>query len=205
MLLTDLRRDYIRTRLTPLAPGSIDAVRAIFAEIEAEALRDFAGEAGDRAPLFEYRADLRYVGQEHTVGIAFPLDGDAPVDAAIAAFHDAHEKRFTYRLDAAVQLVNFHLVATLPVDKPDLAERAVTGLTLADAVKGTRRVDFDTHGVHDATIYDGLRLEPGMALSGPAVIQEPAVTLPLPPGARAEVDRLGNYHVHLPQPEGARP
>ncbi|QCI95885.1 hydantoinase/oxoprolinase family protein [Novosphingobium sp. EMRT-2] len=205
MLLTDLRRDYIRTRLTPLAPRSIDAVRAIFAEIEAEALRDFAGEAGDRAPLFEYRADLRYVGQEHTVGIAFPLDGDAPVEAAIAAFHEAHEKRFTYRLDAAVQLVNFHLVATLPVDKPDLAERAVTGLTLADAVKGTRRVDFDTHGVHDATIYDGLRLEPGMALSGPAVIQEPAVTLPLPPGARAEVDRLGNYHVHLPQPEGARP
>lgn len=205
MLLTDLRRDYIRTRLTQLRPDSLDAVRTVFAEIEAEAIRDFAEEAQDRAPLFEYRADLRYAGQEHTVGIAFPLDGESPIDAAIAAFHDAHEKRFTYRLDAAVQLVNFHLVATLPVDKPDLAERAVTGLTLADAVKGKRQVDFDMHGIHKATIYDGLRLEPGMSLAGPAVIQEPSVTLPLPPGSRAEVDRLGNYHVHLAQPEGARP
>jgi N-methylhydantoinase A len=197
MLLTDLRRDYIRTRLTPLQADSLDDVRTVFAEIEAEAVRDFATEAQGRAPLFEYRADLRYVGQEHTVGIAFPFEGADPVGEAIAAFHDAHEKRFTYRLDAAVQLVNFHLVATLPVDKPELAERAVTGRALADAVKGTRQVDFDMHGIHAATIYDGPLLEPGMQLSGPAVIQEPSVTLPLPPGTRAEVDRFGNYHVQL--------
>ncbi|MCT2398806.1 hydantoinase/oxoprolinase family protein [Novosphingobium mangrovi (ex Huang et al. 2023)] len=197
MLLTDLRRDYIRTRLTPLQTDSLDDVRTVFAEIEAEAVCDFAKEAQGRAPLFEYRADLRYVGQEHTVGIAFPFEGADPVSEAIAAFHDAHEKRFTYRLDAAVQLVNFHLVATLPVDKPELAERAVTGRALADAVKGTRQVDFDMHGIHAATIYDGPLLEPGMQLSGPAVIQEPSVTLPLPPGTRAEVDRFGNYHVQL--------
>ena len=197
MLLTDLRRDYIRTRLTPLQPDSLDDVRTVFAEIEAEAIRDFAKEAQGRAPLFEYRADLRYVGQEHTVGIAFPFEGADPVGEAIAVFHEAHEKRFTYRLDAAVQLVNFHLVATLPVDKPELAERAVTGRALPDAVKGTRQVDFDMHGIHAATIYDGPLLEPGMQLSGPAVIQEPSVTLPLPPGTRAEVDRFGNYHVQL--------
>ncbi len=204
MLLTDLRRDYIRTRLTLLQPDSIETVRSVFAEIEAEAIGHFGDEGDGRAPLFEYRADLRYLAQEHTVNIAFPLDGARPVEDAIAAFHEAHEKRFTYRLDTAVQLVNFHLVATLPVDKPDLVERAVTGRLLADAVKGARLVDFDTHGIHDATIYDGLRLEPGMTLAGPAVIQEPAVTLPLPPGTRAEVDRFGNYHVHLARPEGAQ-
>jgi N-methylhydantoinase A len=43
-----------------------------------------------------------------------------------------------------------------------------------------------------------------MTLAGPAVIQEPSVTLPLPPGTRATIDRFGNYHVHLGQPEGAR-
>ncbi|MDR6146195.1 N-methylhydantoinase A [Sphingomonas sp. SORGH_AS870] len=205
MLLTDLRRDYIRTKLTQLLPDSLESVRAVFAEIEADAVRDFAAEAQGRAPLFEYRADLRYVGQEHTVGITFPIEGADPVSEAIVAFHQAHEKRFTYRLDAAVQLVNFHVIATLPVDKPDLAERDVTGLCLADAIKGRRTVDFDTRGIHEATIYDGLKLEPGMSLEGPAVIQEPAVTLPLPPGTRAGIDRFGNYHVHLGQPEGIRP
>lgn len=203
MLLTDLRRDYIRTKLIPLEADSGDTVRSVFAEIEAEALQDFAQEAADREPMFEHRADLRYVGQEHTVEIPFPIKGADAVATAIAAFHDAHEKRFTYRLDAAVQLVNFHLVARLPVDKPDLLERPVTGRRLIDAVKGERTVDFDTKGIHSATIYDGLSLEPGMSLNGPAVIQEPSVTLPLPPGTRAEVDRLGNYHVHLIQSEGA--
>ena len=205
MLLTDLRRDYIRTKLTLLTPDTIDEVRTVFSAIEAEAIGDFSAEAEGRAPIFEYRTDLRYVGQEHTVSISFPLSGTSPVKEAIAAFHQAHEKRFTYQLDAAVQLVNYHLVATVPVDKPEIAERPVTGLVLADAVVGKRQVDFDTHGIYEAVIYNGLKLEPGMSLEGPAVIQEPSATLPLPPGTRAEVDRLGNYHVHLAQFEGARP
>lgn len=197
MLLTDLRRDYIRTRLTLLGPDSLDAVRTGFAEMEHQALRDFAGGGDTITPTFERRADLRYVGQEHTVGIAFPLADEDPVASAIASFHEVHEKRFTYRLDAAVQLVNFHLVVTLPVDKPDLAERPVTGRDLVAAMSGTRSVDFDAHGRHDAVIYDGRLLEPGMQLDGPAVIQEPAATLPIPPGARGQVDRFGNYHVHI--------
>ncbi|NNG58594.1 hydantoinase/oxoprolinase family protein [Sphingomonas paucimobilis] len=197
MLLTDLRRDYIRTKLTSLSLDSVEAVRATFAQIEEEATRDFAAEAGGRRPTFEYRADMRYAGQEHTVDIAFPVGGGNVAEEAIARFHDAHEKRFTYRLDAAVQLVNFHVVATLPIEKPDLPERPVTGRTLEAARKGVRTVDFDMDGVHETTIYDGLLLEPAMTLMGPAVIQEPSVTLPIPPGCRAEVDRLGNYHVHL--------
>ncbi|WP_157218460.1 hydantoinase/oxoprolinase family protein [Flavisphingomonas formosensis] len=197
MLLTDLRRDYIRTRLTALQPDGLGEVKAVFDEMAAQARTDFADEAGDRVPDFEYRADLRYVGQEHTVGVRIAIDATDPVADAIAAFHDAHEKRFTYRLDAPVQLVNFHLVATLPVDKPDLAERAASGARVEDTRIGVRRVDFDTHGIHDAAIHDGLRMEPGMQLDGPAVIQEPSVTLPIPPGVRVEIDRFGNYHVHL--------
>jgi N-methylhydantoinase A len=129
--------------------------------------------------------------------VAFPLEAEDPVAAASAAFHDAHEKRYTYRLDTPVQLVNFHLVATVPVDKPEIAPRVVTGAVLADAVRGTRTVDFDQHGTHESTIYDGLRLEPGMEFVGPAVIQEPSVTLPVPPGRTVRIDDFGNYHVHV--------
>ena len=202
MLLTDLRRDYIRTRLTPLQPDSVEELQSVFSEMRTAAIRDFADEARGREPAFEYRADLRYAGQEHTVGIPFPFGGAASVEQAIASFHEAHEKRFTYRLDAAVQLVNFHLVATLPVDKPGLAERPATGAGVADAIKGRRTVDFDHHGIHEATIFDGMRLEPGMIIAGPAVIQESAVTLPLPPDTFARIDRFGNYHVHLASFDG---
>lgn len=196
MLLTDLRRDYIRTRLTPLGETALAQLRDEFADIEAQATSDFENGAG--APLrFEYRADLRYLGQEHTVNVALAPSDPNAIELAIRTFHEAHEKRFTYQLDAPVQLVNYHLVAVSPVEKPEIVERVVTGAAIEDAMLGERRVDFDSHGTHDSVIYNGLALEPGMTITGPAVIQEPAVTLPLPPGAHLEIDRLGNYHIQV--------
>lgn len=193
MLLTDLRQDFVRTRLTPLTRQEIVGIADTFADIEAAA----ASELGSEDLSFERRAHLRYQGQEHTVDVPFATDGDDLAAETIARFHAAHEKRFTYRLDLPVQLVNFHVVAVRQVGKPEIAERAVTGAEVASAEIGKRSVDFDAFGIQDARVYDGFKLEPGMTILGPAVIQEPSVTLPIRPGARVEVDRLGNYHVHL--------
>ena len=143
---------------------------------------------------------MRYQGQEHTVKVALSISNpDEPIDIgdAIARFHDAHEQRFTYRLDTGVQIVNFHLVAIVPVPKPELSGKPVTGRTLEQAALPSRSVDFDRHGVHDAAIYDGLKLEPGMTFTGPAVVQEPAVTLVVSPGHQVSVDGYGNYHVAI--------
>jgi N-methylhydantoinase A len=88
-------------------------------------------------------------------------------------------------------------VARVAVPKPDLPRKIATGRKVTDAVVGRRKVDFDAHGIHEATIYDGLRLEPNLKLVGPAVVQEPMVTLVVPPGNRVTVDEFGSYHVHL--------
>ena len=70
-------------------------------------------------------------------------------DFGVEAFHAAHYKQFTYRLDNEVQIVNYHLVCTVEVDKPELARRSATGRTASDALLGTRQVDFDRHGIHE--------------------------------------------------------
>ncbi len=200
MLMTDLRRDYVQTRPMPLEKASQDRIAETFIEMRRQACVDFAEESGESSAdfAFGYFADMRYQGQEHTVKVELPmLDGRVDTEASLEAFHAAHEQRFTYRLQAPVEIVNFHLVASLPVDKPDIARKAVTGAELADARLGSRRVDFDRDGEHEAAIYDGLRLEPGMSLVGPAVVQEPSVTLVVPPGLPLEVDSFGNYHIDL--------
>jgi N-methylhydantoinase A len=201
MLLTDLRRDYVRTHLLAVTAATGENIVRQFREMEAEAAVNFTR---DGIPVVvggvqaEYLADMRYQGQEHTVKVPFPIrDGKADVDAAIEVFHAAHEKRYTYRLPNPIQLVNFHLVARVPVPKPELPKRKRTGKKVQDAVVGKRRVDFDAHGIHEATIYNGEALEPGMELSGPAVIQEPVVTLVVGPTNRVTVDDFGSYHVHL--------
>jgi len=43
-------------------------------------------------------------------------------------------------------------------------------------------VDFDEHGIHVADIYDMALLEPGMTLTGPAIVEEPITTLVVTPG-----------------------
>lgn len=195
MLLTDLRRDYLQTRLTKLEDNQKSILRDTFATMRSQAVADYG--LGDVE--FEHFLDMRYIGQEHTVKIPIARDAADEIDIVQTAnsFHAAHEKRFTYRLDNALEVVNFHLVASVKVAKPDLTEKPSTGATLADSVIGERQVDFDQHGIHIAMIYDGLKLEPGMEFAGPAIIQEPSVTCVVPPPHRVSVDRFGNYHIHL--------
>lgn len=195
MLLTDLRRDYLQTRLTKLEDGQKETIRSSFATIRQQAIADY-----DRSDVeFEHFLDMRYIGQEHTVKIPVMLDPAGDLDIALTAnaFHAAHEKRFTYQLDNELEVVNFHLVASVKVAKPDLAEKPSTGAVLSGAILGQREVDFDQRGIHSATIYDGLKLEAGMEFTGPAIIQEPSVTCVVPPPHRVSVDRYGNYHIHL--------
>ena len=202
MLLTDLRRDYVQTHPMKLCNESADALKHQFDIMTEQALADYARDGVDakaKGLLTECLADMRYAGQEHTVKVpvSFGADGMPDTEATRQTFHDTYEKRFTYQLEADVQIVNFHLVAKVEVQKPNLAKKAATGRSVTETVTGTRMVDFDQHGRHEATIYAGLEMDPGMELTGPAIIQEPSVTLVVSPGHKAHVDDFGNYHITL--------
>lgn len=201
MLLTDLRHDFVRTRLLPLTDSGaaqiLEQLLAMRAEAAATFLRDVTS-CDEHALRFEFFVDMRYVGQEHTVRV--PVEPDqivGHVTAIAERFHRVYEQRFTYRLVADIQVVNFHVAATCPVPKPDWPQKRITGYVLQDALTGTRAVDFGLLGEHDTPIFDGLRLDPTMATQGPAIIQEPNVTLVISPGHHLSVDAYGNYRVRL--------
>ena len=202
MLLTDVRRDYTLTELTPLAETAAEKIASTFAQMESHARSDFGKQGLQPGSLtFNHFADLRYLGQEHTVKVPVALatlDTVQGLKDLIESFSADHETRYTYRLnDTAVELVNFHLVASVHVVKPKPRPRAVGTATVADARAGTRRVFFEHHGVAEATLYDNQRLEPGMQLVGPAVVQDPASSLVLPPGHKLSVDSYGNLVIDL--------
>ena len=205
MLLTDLRRDYVQTRPLYFNAENHGRVLETFAQLREKAEQDYIGDgviSTGSELTFEQHGDMRYEGQEHTVKVPLKLSGQAlaqELAAATEEFHSAHEQRYTYRLDNPVQIVNFHLVATAQVDKPELAERKPSGKTLNEALLGKREVDFHPHGRHEARIYDGGLLDSTMSVAGPAVIQEASVTLPVPPGRTVALDRYGNYHIELDQ------
>ena len=200
MLMTDLRRDFLQTRVSSLDAENATDIATAYAAIEEEARRLCLDEGMPADGLrVERFADMRYRGQEHTVKVAFP-DGAVTADTiaeAITAFHDAHEREYTFRLTNPVELVNYHVVVLAGIDKQPLPERPVTGRALADARRQPRTVDFDEHGVHRADIYDWALLEPGMSFDGPAVVEDPSTTLVVTPGKRVAMDALGNLHVDM--------
>ncbi len=200
MMMSDLRRDDVVTLLVDLDADHADAIEAAFAETEERARNRFAAEGIDAGAVRLSRfGRFRYQNQEHTTEV--PL-GDGPVTgaqvAAIeAAFHETYEREYTYRLDAPVEMVGFHVVARVEIGKLTMTRREVTGRALDEARKGARQVDYALEGVREAAIYDGERLEPGMAFDGPAIVEDPGTTVVVHPGNHAEVDDFGNIRIHI--------
>jgi N-methylhydantoinase A len=121
----------------------------------------------------------------------------AQIDAIRQRFITDFEREYTYRLDAPVELVAYHLVAIAEVDKltPEKMPAARDRRDVSSAIKAYREVDYAEAGIHEATIYDGDALAPGMSFVGPAIIEESGATTVIPPGLPCQVDDYGDYQI----------
>jgi N-methylhydantoinase A len=197
MLMSDLRRDYFVTRLRPLTHEYAGALDELLAEVTERASAQFADEGVAPVAFLRY-GSLRYENQEHTVEVLLPAGSidAAAVDEIADRFHRSYEREYTYRLDAPVEFVGTHVVATADVGKLAPARLPRTGRDLSSASKGRRQVDFGAGGV-ETPIYDGDRLEPGMQLGGPAIIETAGGIVVVHPGNELHVDDYGNLIIAI--------
>jgi N-methylhydantoinase A len=141
---------------------------------------------------------MRYLGQEHTVKV--PIPGGVITDAMMLEicerFHRLHEHTYTFRLDTLIEFVNYHVTGFGIVEKPQLKKLDGTHGSLEAARKGTRRVNFDELGYHEAPIYERSLLPVGVRIPGPLVIEEPASTTVVFPDQTVYRDEYGFLHIH---------
>ena len=176
LAISDLRHDYVRPYLAPLAEVDTGEFEERF-----EAMENIASDELD-GPEFTRRADLRYRGQ------SFELTVDAdPLEKLEERFHAAHEQRYGYRMDdEPVELVNLRLIATVPVEKPGLDEPAVQG----EAVSERREANFDGEWL-EVPVYDRERMGEGSEVEGPAIVEFKESTCVVRPGWSGVVDGVG--------------
>jgi N-methylhydantoinase A len=203
LLTVDVKNDYVQTAVSRHARLDLDAVARTFEALEARAAKALDAEGFAREAHRHVRtADLRYFGQAFEVRVAV-ADGEvdqARADGCVEAFHDEHERLYGYcfrdRPEQQVEWVNLRVTGVGPIRRPVLRELEPGDGDGERARTGSRPVCFDAAaGPHDTPVYRRDRLRPGDVLRGPAVIEEYGSTLPLHPGFRAEVDRLGNLVV----------
>jgi N-methylhydantoinase A len=200
MLLSDLRRDYLLTQIIELKDNHNQQITDSFIALENKALQQYSDENIEESRVtFRRFARCRYQNQEHTVEIPFPVGniGAAEINNICEQFHEHYEREYTYRLEAPVELVCYHLIAIAEMDKIKLEKSPQTGIEINDTVKGTREVDFVEHGKHDTVIYDGNLFEPGISFNGPAIVEESGTTIIVPPGFKCSIDDYGNYRINL--------
>jgi N-methylhydantoinase A len=200
MMMSDLRRDFFVTQLIDLKQGAGAEIEAVFAEAEAKALDTFGqeGVGADQVTFLRY-GKFRYQNQEHTTEVL--LSGDTVTDAALdriaADFHEAYEREYTYRLTAPVEMVGIHLVAKAEVGKLEMLPEPLGEADASAALKGEREVNYALEGKRMARIYDGDALRPGMAFTGPAIVESSGTTMVIHPNNRVSVDAFRNIHVEL--------
>jgi N-methylhydantoinase A len=196
LLVADLRTDFSRTHVIPVATQSLGTFNQTFAELERDARLWFEREnLGEEERRMRRIADLRYVGQNYELPIPVP---DGPLTGASLSeinerFHAAHELAYGYAApDEPVQLATFRLEAYGLVAPPTLV-RNVGGGDLNDALAGQRDVWMpEAGGRATVPLYDRSRLSSGLEITGPAIIEQMDATVLILPGQFGIVDPYGN-------------
>ncbi len=184
-LISDIRRDYVRTRTMHVTPNSWNDLDAAFADIELQATKDLIAEGVPEDRIRMRRsAGMRFLGQSWELNVELGQH-DKSIDRLIAAFGEVHERRFGHRSGTNVEIVNFRVTAVGLVDKPGL-HRLPTASPRSDAYLRKRDVFFNGDFVATPVVQRD-RLVLNETIIGPAVIEESGSTTVLPPGWKAVV------------------
>jgi N-methylhydantoinase A len=201
MLMAKWRQDFVRTLI-----GELDRVQPAQVEQAFADLRDAGAAALRRDGLtggtFNFAADLRYRGQEHTIAVAV----ESPDDLAGAAtetrqrFNALHASRYGHAApEQSIEIVNLRLVVTLArID--DVISRWLSAPWQAEPAGPAERravVYDDPARPVEASIAWRQGLAAGAKIAGPAVIEEPNSTTFVPPGDHAMIDAWGNIVITL--------
>jgi len=203
MLMADLRHDLSQTHIAPLDGADIEALGAIFRQLEDRVARVFEREriASDRIAV-SYQVDLRYMGQEHTLAIDAPRPITAAAKAALAqSFDETHLRVYGHNApQERKEIVSLKVIGLGKVRKPVLEQIEAGGDAPPGAARlGTRDVYVGNGRAQAFSIYRRDRLLAGNRIAGPAVIEEVTATTVVEPNQTCRVDAYGTLIISLDQ------
>lgn len=198
MLTCDVTHTAEASRVvsTPFTDESLAGLTARFTRLEQRVIDQFALEgAGPDEVSLARTLGVRFRQQVHTVEVAVD---PGTLDAAAG---ERVLERFVERYgllygEGALLLgggneVELHrVVGTRPIEPVAFPEHDSAGPDASAALKGERSAYFEPAGFTPTAVYDGDALRAGNEIDGPAIIERMGDSVVVPPGFRAQVDRL---------------
>lgn len=199
LLQADAKIDVSTTRLMTVTAQSSETIAEIYRGLESRARNDVTRIGLPGEPQWHRYAYMRYAGQGYEIHVDLP---DGPVDSdyaalAMEAFLAAYERRHNYRdADAAIEAVDWYLVATLPTAKSNVAAE-VRQAAAARATSQRPAYFPEAGGFVDTALVDRASIGVDNAITGPAIIEDPDATTLVLPGDRARIDGAGHLIIEI--------
>jgi N-methylhydantoinase A len=204
LLMSDVKHDYVRSKLVGLDDLDLDEINPMFGQLIDQAKADLYGEGfRDSEIKMSPYLDLRYAGQGYELTVPCPMPPLSKDDLALmrGRFDTVHEQNSGHKAETEpVELVSLRLISLGTVPQAKLSPGKVSGRTVEEAMRGTRKVFFGKqHGMLNTQIYGRDALEPGHKLSGAAIVEQLDTTTVIHPEQEAIVDDYRNLLIRRKQ------
>lgn len=205
MLMAHVQHDYSRTRIGQVADLDLERAQSDIEEMVGQgndALAQDGFAETDRG--FSFAADLRYVGQEHSVTLPISATFDeAERDRLVVAFAAAHKRQYGHTMPDPVELVALRVTAVGRTEPPDLP-RLPSRSSGTPTPVGKRPVIRNRAGRLDYSLFWREELMRGDVINGPAIIAEHTSTTLLHSEDTAEIGTYGEIVISVAGAEGNR-
>jgi N-methylhydantoinase A len=194
LMMSDVKHDYVRSKMDPIAALAPDDVAAMFARMVEQAVAELRADGFGEAQIGLQRAvDMRYAGQGYEITV--PCDDADDLAQLRAAFDARHQAMFGHSApDEPVEIVSYRVRGIGKVPPVEMPRFARAGSTVAEALREKRRVRFDGATI-ECPVYQREQLDVGLRVAGPAVLDQLDCTTVICPGQVARVDEWKNLIV----------
>ena len=194
--MSDVKHDYIRSRMTPIGDLGPDDVEAMFAQLELQAREHLRRDGFAEQDIRIDRAiDMRYAGQGYEITVSCEASETAALGNLRKRFDTEHQSQFGHMApEEPVEVVSYRVRGVGLVPPVTMPKFAPQGLALSDALRETRQVRFDGSTI-SCPVYQRDRLDVGLTLHGPAILDQFDCTTVICAGQVARVDPWKNLIV----------
>lgn len=196
MFAMDPGEDYVRSHVVRAVNADPDQIDELYEEMEREAIAGFkAIGVAEKDIHISRTADMRYIGQFHEVETEVKSGKitRAEIDAAVQSFTQKHEKLYAFSMPwKGADILALRVKATVRKAPFQLKGLEAGNGDASVALKRVRRVRFDGKDI-ETPVYNGDKIRAGDSFAGPAIVEEPTMTVVVPTGYVCAVDQYKNY------------
>lgn len=194
-LMSDVSLDFVRTCLLAASAQNWGEIWKLLHGLQRQGAEWLDGEkVADENRRYNLAVDAHYRGQNYE--ITLPVSGlEQSLDEFLENFAEAHKVEYGYDIPGRdVEIVNCRVQAVGVTSKFEPAPHQ-GGSSVEAAQIDSRPVFFGTDGWLETPVFDRSALPVGIAVAGPAIIDEMSSTTVVLPGQEATIDVAGNIIV----------